>query len=175
MLLFSRFLSVSSLLHQTGPGLSCLRQKSLWHLSCSCVPGVVFGGGRRGKVRGGKSDAESRPPAPLRLAELISPSNHSWMFSMRSPQGGGWVPETQTELTVSQETGLGMEHPQVLPPHLCCALQGKPWGKSKGREDIGLGQSQSWNRFWAQVGLGFSIPAHKCSPFVLAKLGKDPV
>lgn len=99
MLLFSRFLSVSSLLHQTGPGLSCLRQKSLWHLSCSCVPGVVFGGGRRGKVRGGKSDAESRPPAPLRLAELISPSNHSWMFSMRSPQGGGWVPETQTELT----------------------------------------------------------------------------
>lgn len=130
MLLFSRFLSVSSLLHQTGPGLSCLRQKSLWHLSCSCVPGVVFGGGRRGKVRGGKSDAESRPPAPLRLAELISPSNHSWMFSMRSPQGGGWVPETQTELTEFTRNRFGDGAPSgaATSPLLCSA------GKALGEE-----------------------------------------
>lgn len=68
-----------------------------------------------------------------------------------------------------------MEHPQVLPLHLCCALQRKPWGRRRDRGDTSLEKSQSWNRFWAQVGPGFSMPAHECSTFVLATLGKDTV
>lgn len=56
-----------------------------------------------------------------------------------------------------------MEHPQVPPSHLCGAMQGKPWGKSRAEEN------QAWRRakagidsgpMLAQVSLSLHVNVH---------------